>query len=147
MEAAPHADVVVSDDVEVVAAARGPAVLVSLPMLSRGHPTTPSGAVDEARELATYGDVFDPWEEADPDAVALLVGAEAVSYSTLGVPEPAWGDRPRVLVGGGLDRVLRQALAAWTADGSVVLVHGTDAKGGDPAGRLASEGVTVDARA
>lgn len=66
-------DVVVSDEVSVVAAAQGPSVLVSLPMLSRSHPDTPTGAVDEARELATYGDVFDPWDAAEPDDAGLLV--------------------------------------------------------------------------
>jgi hypothetical protein len=39
--------------------------------------------------------------------------------------------------------VLRQALAAWAADGSIVLVRGGR---GDLADRLGAEGVSVDAR-
>lgn len=138
---------VVSDDVAVVAGARSSgtgAVLVSLPMLARGHLDTPGGVFDEARELATYGDVFDAWESPSPAAVALVgaagVAAGPAAYGALVVPRPEWGDRPRVELAGTLDRVLVDALSAWYADGSVVLVRDPD---GEQQARRTSEGVTV----
>ena len=52
-------DVVVTDAVDVAAAA-DEAVLVTLAGLARSATgPVPAGAVDEARELATHGDVFD----------------------------------------------------------------------------------------
>ena len=142
---------VVSDDLALVSAAAGTvgtrAVLVSLPMLSRGHADTPIGAFDEARELATYGDVFDAWEAPSPSDAALVVagaGGGAVAgptaYGELVVPLPDWGDRPRVELAGTLDQVLVDALSAWYADGSVMLVREPD---GEQEARRTSEGVTV----
>ncbi len=136
-------DVVVSDEVSVVAAAQGPSVLVSLPMLSRSHPDTPTGAVDEARELATYGDVFDPWDAAEPDDAGLLVRDVSTPHGGLVTAAPQWGSRPRVLLDGPLSQVLPLALSAWAAEGSVVLLRGGAA---DQTARSTSEGVTVDAR-
>ncbi len=136
-------DVVVSDQVDVVAVAQGPSVLVSLPMLSRSHPDTPAGALDEARELATYGDVFDPWDVAEPDEPGLVVDDTTTPHGALVRPVAQWGARPRVLVDGPLHEVLPLVLSAWAADGSVVLVRGGVA---DQGARSASEGVTVDAR-
>ncbi|MDQ2757012.1 MAG: TIGR03089 family protein [Actinomycetota bacterium] len=143
LASAPDCDVVVSDEVDVVAAAQGPSVLVSLPMLSRSHPDTPAGALDEARELATYGDVFDPWEEAGDEDPGLVVDDRTTPQSGLVASVPEWGPRPRVLLAGPLLQVLPLALSAWAADGSVVLVRGGAA---DQTARSASEGVTVDAR-
>jgi uncharacterized protein (TIGR03089 family) len=113
------ADVLVTDSPAAAAGHGGDAVLVSLPALARSHPEAAEapGAVDEARELATHGDLV--------------------------VVEQAWGHSPRVALAGGLERVLHLALAAWAVDGSVVLVRGDRT---DLADRFASEAVTVDAR-
>jgi hypothetical protein len=46
------------------------------------------------------------------------------------------------LSGDDLSHVLRMALSAWAADGSVVLSRGTAP---DPAARLDQEGVTITA--
>ncbi len=138
------ADVVVTTDPVLagqVAGDAGLAVLVTLPMLARGNPATPSDVIDEARDLAGHGDVFTPWEEPDDDAPALLVDGRTTAYRALVTPAPAWGGAPRVRVPDRLADVLTTALAAWAADGSVVLVR---EPGPDQAARLASEGVTVD---
>ncbi|MEP6799410.1 MAG: hypothetical protein ABI890_14740, partial [Lapillicoccus sp.] len=140
-------DLVVSDDVVTVAgaAASGAAVLVSLPMLARGNPATPPGAFDEARELATYGDVLDAWEAPDPDASGLWVtgGGDPTAYRGLVVPQAAWGASPRVLLDGPVRTLLTDTLAAWAADGSVVVVRSGSA---DQSARMTAEGVTVDGR-
>lgn len=136
--------VVVSDDVDVVAAAPGPAVLVSLPMLSRSRPGTPVGAMDEARELATYGDLLVPLADPAPGDPALVHGTARLTGAQLARPRPEWGDTPRVLVvETDLGQVLAEVLAAWAAGGSVVLVRGGAA---DQSARAEVERVTVDAR-
>ena len=65
------------------------------------------------------------------------------AYGAVVLPHDGWGTSPRVALAGGLEQVLRLALGAWSADGSVVLVRGDRE---DLAARFASEGVTVDAR-
>ncbi|GAA1893835.1 TIGR03089 family protein [Lapillicoccus jejuensis] len=136
--------VVVSDDVDVVAAAPGPAVLVSLPMLSRAHPGAPVGAMDEARELATYGDLLTPLDDLGPHDEALVRGATRLTAEQVARSRPEWGETPRVLLRGtDLADVLADAVAAWAAGGSVVLVRGGAA---DQSARAQVERVTVDAR-
>ena len=55
-----------------VAADADEAVLVTLAALARSAgPRCPPGVVDEARELATHGDVFDAWDEPDGGDPAL----------------------------------------------------------------------------
>ena len=135
---------VVSDDVEVVAAAAGAAVLVSLPMLARAHPGTPAGALDEARELATYGDLLVPHVDPAPTDLALVHGATRLTGAQLVAGRPEWGDAPRVLLGADdLGAVLPDVLAAWALGGSVVLVRGGTP---DQTARARVERVTVDAR-
>lgn len=146
---------VISDDLALLGRATGSgrtgapveAVLVGLPMLARAHPDNPDGVFDEARELATYGDVFDAWEIPSAADAALVVArdgetgaADSTRYGALVTPRSEWGDRPRVELAGSLRRVLLDALSAWYADGSVVLVREPD---GDGEARRTSEGVTV----
>ena len=139
------ADVLVTDSPAAAAGHGGDAVLVSLPALARSHPEAGEapGAVDEARELATHGDLFSPMSDPEPGDVALVAGGVDTAYGSVVVPEDGWGPSPRVALAGGLERVLRAALAAWSADGSIVLVRGDRT---DLADRFASEGVSVDAR-
>jgi uncharacterized protein (TIGR03089 family) len=143
-EAATGADVLVTASPEAAAAHGGDAVLVSLPALSRSHPDAAAApaAVDEARELATHGDVFVPMADPEPSDVALATASGSLTYGEVVVPEDAWGAQPRVALRGPLDVVLGRCLAAWAADGSVVLERGPAGAGGSA--RHASEGVTVD---
>jgi len=145
-----RADVVVTTDPAVargVAEDAGLAVLVTMDMLARQNPDTPADVVDEAKDLAGYGDVFTPWEEPSNDAPALDNGSGSGSgsgtaaYGEVVVARPEWGAAPRVRVPDRLDDALRSALSAWAADGSVVLVRSPD---GDQSTRLASESVTIE---
>ena len=72
------------------------AVLVTLAALARsaGGPV-PTGVVDEARELATHGDVFDALGRAGPAATPPCARAGAVvSYADLRADDRA-GDGPQ----------------------------------------------------
>lgn len=140
---ADRSDVVVTTRPEVAGRAltqSGGAVLVTLAMLARGNADTPSGVVDEARELASQGDVFAPWEEPEPGATALVTERGEHTYAEVVLERADWGLSPRVSVAGTLEEVLRAALSAWAANGSVVLVRDPS---GDQSARLAAEGVTL----
>lgn len=144
-EQARGADVLVTESPTAAAGHGGDTVLVALPALARSHPQAGAapGAVDEARELSTHGDLFSPMSDPEAADVALAGDAGDTAYGDVVVPEAAWGEAPRVVLGGSLERVLRQSLAAWAADGSVVLVRGSRH---DLTDRFTSEGVTTDAR-
>lgn len=138
------ADLLVTDDASLAAAADGPAVLVTLAALARSAPDgAPPGVVDEARELATYADQFTPWEEPTAADPALVDGAEATAYGEV-VPDRGWPSGTRVHTSArGLAEVLLDALAAWASDGSLVLSRGQV----DDAvlrARLDAEGVTLE---
>lgn len=140
------ADLVVTDDASVAEAAGStPTVLVTLAALARSASgAVPEGALDEARELATYADQFSAWDEPGGDDVALRAGGADAAYDTV-VPREDWAAGVRLHTGSGdLAEVLRTTLAAWALDGSVVLSRGpAPAEGRDA--RLAAEGVTLDA--
>jgi len=139
--AARHADVVITDNPSLAGSATGRGVLVSLPMLARSHPDAPANVFDDARELASFGDVLDVWEPPGPAAPALAAAdGERTAYGDV-VPKRDWGHSPRVNLSGTLERVLRDALAAWALDGSVVIVRDPN---GDQSARLTSEAVTLD---
>ena len=139
------ADVLVTDSVERAAAHGGDTVLVTLAALARSNPGAADapGAVDEARELSTHGDVFSPMADPERADVALATEAGDTAYGTLVVPVTDWGPAPRVALRGSLEGVLRGCLSAWAADGSVVITRGESPR---EAERLASESVTVDTR-
>ncbi len=118
------------------------AVLVTLAALARQHPQpVPGNVIDEARELATYADQFEAWDRPTADADALVTAGDARTYADV-VPTVDWPTGSRVHVGTDRTTALRDVLAAWSVDGSVVLVLGPDADR-LPA-RLAAEGVTLD---
>jgi uncharacterized protein (TIGR03089 family) len=133
-------DVVVGSDPRVTGSHDGYAVHVTLAALARANPETPPGAVDEARELATYGDRFEPYAVASQDEPALLAGGIGTAYRDL-VEARDWPPHPRVRLAGDQERVLRDALAAWAMAGSVVLISPGL---GDHRDRLSAERVTVD---
>jgi uncharacterized protein (TIGR03089 family) len=139
-----HSDLVVTDDVEVAAASAVPTVLVTLAALARGAGTpVPRGAMDEARELATYADQFSPWDEASPSDAALRDGGTDTAYEDV-VPQRDWAQGVRVHTSEtALGSFLATTLAAWAADGSVVLSRGPEGVSGRAA-RLTSETVTLE---
>ena len=143
------ADLLICDDLDAVAAAHEPmprdVVLVTLAALARAHTgPVPPGAMDEARELATYGDQFAALADPSPDDPALLTDGGRTAYRGM-VPVRDWPPGARVSLAGDLTAVLGSTLAAWAVDGSVVLARNGMYAGGEPQPeRLASENVTLD---
>jgi uncharacterized protein (TIGR03089 family) len=136
------ADLVVTDSPELAGSVPA-AALVTLAALARSAPgPVPSGVMDEARELSTHGDQFTPWDEPAPTDVAWRARGEQAAYESV-VPQRDWPAGARVHTASpDLGAVLSTALAAWAADGSVVLSRGPEPTGGR-AQRMAAEGVTV----
>lgn len=114
-------------------------VVVTLDMLARRHPgPVPAGAVDEARQLASYPDQFVPWQEPDPSELALLTpGGPAVRYADL-IPPGRGGaggtdaqrspESPRrVLLPADTasGQALLEAVRTWADGGSVVVAPTT----------------------
>lgn len=98
-----------------------------------------SGIMDEAKELASYGDSFTPWDEPDPEDAALVCGGERTSYQDL-LPPVSWPGGARVLVTSSTpDAFLGHLLHAVCAGASLVLVRGEPPAAGDP--RMSAEGV------
>ncbi|MGZ6942542.1 MAG: TIGR03089 family protein, partial [Oryzihumus sp.] len=135
-------DLLVTDDATLLDP-QTPAVLVTLAALARSAPgATPAGAMDEARELATYADQLSPWDEPAPSQPGLVMDGSVVDYAGL-VPRVDWAPGARVHTAAStLGAVLRTALGAWSVDGSLVLSRGPEPTGGRER-RHAAEGVTV----
>jgi uncharacterized protein (TIGR03089 family) len=57
------------------------AVLVTLAALARGNAQTPQDVLDEAKELAGYGDRFDPWDTPEADEPALVGDGDDAAYA------------------------------------------------------------------
>ena len=145
----PAPDLLICDDPNAIAtppqSAPGDVVLVTLGALSRAHAgPVPAGAMDEARDLATYGDQFVPAAEPSPDDLALITEGARTPYREVLRPRD-WPVGARVNLAGDLSQVLEATLAAWAVDGSVVLARSGQHAGSDRQdGRLASEHVTLD---
>lgn len=138
------ADLLVTDDPAAAEDAPGAAVLVTLAALARRSPdaSPDATAMDEARELSTYGDQFTAWDEPDEDAPALRSAGAEAAYGAV-VEDRGWERGVRVhLSGGDLGRVLTAALSAWAADGSVVLTRG-ELNDEARSHRVATEGITL----
>ena len=147
----PDPDLLICDDPEL-ATVRDPTlgkggdvVLVTLASLARVHPgPVPPGAMDEARDLATYGDQFAAVADPAPDDLALVTETAHTAYRSV-VPQRDWPANTRVSLAGDLPAVLESTLAAWAVDGSVLLArNGRRAVGEARPERLASERVTLD---
>ena len=141
-------DLLICDDPAVATTLDPPAgdvVLVTLGALARSHGgTVPARAMDEARELATYGDQLVAVTEPGPDDLALIANGARTVYRDV-VPQPGWPAGARVHLSGDLSQVLGSALAAWAVDGSVVLARQGLRAGAEPnPARLTSERVTLD---
>ena len=154
LDAAEEADVCISDDPAVLddfiqrSGAGAAAVLVTLAALARSADGSVSdGVMDEAAQLATYADQFEPWAEADDEDPALVVDGQTVSYGEL--VEWAGSDEAAVVDVNARAHIstydtalfLKVLLSTWAGDGSVVLSRG-EPSAEALAGRLATEGVT-----
>ena len=144
----PTPDLLICQDPDLAAGlepAPGDVVLVTLAALARVHTgPVPAGAMDEARELATYGDQFVSRADPAPDDLALITEGAHTAYRSV-VPRRDWPAKSRVSLAGDLTQVLESTLAAWAVDGSVVLSRNGQHAGSEaPPERLASEGVTLD---
>ncbi|MFN2320603.1 MAG: TIGR03089 family protein [Dermatophilaceae bacterium] len=154
VDARERADVCVSDDTAVLAefvegsGAGAGAILVTLAALARNAGTQPpDGVMDEAAQLATYADQFEPYAEAEDEDPALLTDGSPISYGAL----LAWaaGDEAEELASQSRVHVatydtelfLRVLLRTWAGDGSVILSRG-EPSAEDLARRLLTEGVT-----
>ena len=116
-----HPDVIVTDSPDRWAEAKADLVVVSLPALARRYDgDLPSGAIDAASAVMTYGDAIGWVPEVDPDQDALVTAAGAVGHKGL-VPEPGAGARVLVDGRGAVADVLRDLLGVWAGGGSVVL--------------------------
>ena len=145
----PTPDLVICDDLRAIATTFDPTtsdvVLVTLAALARAHPgPVPVGVMDEARELATYGDQLVSLAEPAPDDLALITSSAHTPFRSV-VPQRDWPANTRVSVAGDLAQVLESTLAAWAVDGSVVLARNGQHAGGEPqTERLAAERVTLN---
>ena len=139
-------DLVVTDDPQHVPD-DAPAVLVTRAALARRAATeVPDGVMDEAADLASYGDLFTPWAEPDGDDLALRAGGEEASYDevvelSLTTSTIAKGARAQ-LVDPSAEALLRSALAVWSLGGSLV-VHLGQTDEATLVRRNESEGVTA----
>ena len=128
LDADVDADVLVTSDAAVAAAAPDPLrVLVTPAALARAHPGgTPPGVLDEAAEIATYGDRFvPPQPPRDGDPALVAADGRLWPYATL--VEHRLVDGVRRHIDATKDDVasrLRLMLAAWAAHGSVVVTTG-----------------------
>ena len=114
-------------------------VAVSLAALARawaGAGPLPEGATDEAADIGTHPDVFEPYDppEPDDDAIVLddvtLAAGELLDRARALVAQQSWAPGARIGIltstGDPLGPVLLAVLAAWSVDGSVVLVRDAD---------------------
>ncbi|MGN6611359.1 MAG: TIGR03089 family protein [Angustibacter sp.] len=130
-------------------------VAVSLPALARGWSGRAlDGALDEAADLLSQPDVFEPFDEPDDGDDALLAGGEPLTAGELDercaqrAAEVGWSQGERVAlvpspgarVGADGGALLVDLLATWSVDGSVVLVR--DGDSGALNERWAAERVT-----
>lgn len=124
-------DVVVTD--RPVAGSAPLTIAVPLPALALRYPgTLPEGALDGVADLMTYPDSFGWLPELEPGSSALagpgveppVSHADLLTWARPAAGGEAWPVSPRALVAGhDLVSTLVAALAAWAADGSVVLVE------------------------
>lgn len=139
-----EADLLVTDDPTLAAEAPGDAALVTLAGLARSHPgPVPAGVMDEARELATYGDRFDALDSPGPGAVAWRRSDGTRLYDdpllvddrrTCLVVDEGAGRHTAQDLEDAVDRMVR----GWCGDGSLVLVRtpALDAGGSSPGADL-----------
>jgi uncharacterized protein (TIGR03089 family) len=123
----PHegADVLVTTDpVGRAAEDADEVVAVALPALARSFGAElRSGVMDEARDLASHGDDFTPWDEPDAEDPALVADGVRTAYRAL-VPRALTPGMRVLVTTDRTDTLLHQALAVWAGHGSLVIVRG-----------------------
>lgn len=136
------ADLVVTDDPSRLDGGV-PGVLVSLPALARSASVdVPASALDEARDLAQFGDELVAGDSPEPQSVAWVRDGVELTYADV-VPASGWPALTRVHVAtDDLGDLLVGALSAWAVDGSVVLSRGPAPVEGRGR-RCETEGVTL----
>src|SRR6476619_3796415 len=142
-----EADVTVTDSPDLAAQGAGTAVITTLAPLARSAPGgAPADVIDEARELATFGDQFSAWESPAATDPALREDDRHTAYDSV-VPQRDWPQGTRLHTrSDDLEQDLLDSLAAWAVDGSGVLSRGPEPEG--PAQdslqeRLDAEGVSL----
>lgn len=141
------ADLVVTDDTGSLPG-DGPAVLVTRGALARSAGADlPDSVMDEAADLASFGDDFMAWQEPDEDDLALTLGGSSRTHGA--VVADVCADVPVAkgarlhLVDPTAGELLRTAMAVWAGGGSLVLQLGAvDAQ--TLTRRATTEGVTAD---
>lgn len=124
----------------------GPAVLVTRGALARSAGTDlPEEVMDEAADLASFGDDFDAWQEPSDDDPALTLGGLSLPHG--GVVDAVADEAPPKgarlqLVDPTAGDLLRAALATWAGGGSLV-VHLGPVDADTLTRRATTEGVTA----
>ena len=119
------ADLLVTSEAAAAEGAGGDAVVVALAPLATSFPGgAPPGAIDYARVITGYGDVFRPGEEPEAEEAALTAGGEVLRFGEL-LPAAlragsAWEVVVRLLPDAGPAQAVG-VLAAYVRGGSVVL--------------------------
>ena len=115
-------DLLISEDPNLAATlepAPADVVLVTLAALARVHPgPVPAGVMDEARDLATYGDQFAAHSDAPPEGVALITRAGPPA-STSVLPQRRWPPGARVNASGSLADVPASTPPPGASDAAV----------------------------
>lgn len=120
--------VIITDRPAAWADAAAPLVAVEMAPLARSFGgDLPSGAIDEAAELASFPDDTDVSTPADPDDPALSDRGYHLSYQDLVSPDEAARVLLAVSTSSSRMQVLATMLGVLAADGSVVVAaHETD---------------------
>mgnify|MGYP001112070745 CR=1 FL=1 len=140
------ADLVVTDDPELLPG-DGPAVLVSRGALARSAGVElPEEVMDEAADLASFGDHFDAWQEPSATDPALTLDGRVLAHGDVVATVTASDNGPkgarRQLVDPTAGTLLQAALATWAEGGSLVVHLGSvDEETLDR--RATTEGVTT----
>lgn len=140
------ADLVITDDA-ILLPDDQPAVLVTRGALARSAGVElPDTVMDEAADLASFGDDLVAWQEPDGDDLALTAGGTSLTHgeavADIVADLPAAKGARLHLVDPSPDELLRTAVATWAAGGSLVVQLGA-VNADTLARRAASEGVTV----
>lgn len=146
LDASEGADILITTSPEQANAQDADGVIaVALPALARGFDRTlRSGVMDEAREISSFADSFDPWDTAKSTEAALVVGGKRTTYGNLvssarRTGATSTGPTRTLISSEDPGTFLLGVLGVWAQRGSVVLVRGGTPDLGDA--RMQSEGV------
>lgn len=122
-------------------------IAVTLAALARefGGPLR-SGVMDEAREISSFADSFEPWDAPEPGDAALVVDGRRISYADLvnraeQHSGPPAGAARTLITTAQPGSFLTEVLGVWAQLGSAVMVRGTTSAVSLSDARMRSEGV------